>query len=66
LEALKKYWWLFLLIPIGCYLLYVSLRAKKEVAASMQKARDAKAEKAILKTVETETVQDAGSDQGNN
>jgi len=35
------------------------------VAASMQKARDAKAEKAILKTVET-TEQDAGSDQGNN
>lgn len=63
METVKKYWWLLLLIPIGVYLLYVSMRAKKEVATNMQKVRDAKAEKAILKT---EILQDAEFDKGNN
>lgn len=63
METVKKYWWLLLLIPIGVYLLYVSMRAKKEVATNMQKVRDAKAEKAILKT---EILEDAEFDKGNN
>lgn len=63
METVKKYWWLLLLIPIGVYLLYVSMRAKKEVATNMQKVRDAKAEKAILKT---EILGDAEFDKGNN
>lgn len=54
METLKRYWWLLLLIPIGIYLIYVANRAKKEVNDSLQKARDAKAAKALLKT-ETET-----------
>ena len=31
METLKKYLWLFLLIPIGGYLVYVYYRSKKEV-----------------------------------
>lgn len=54
MEALKKYWWLLLLLPIAIYIIYVANRAKKEVNDSLQKARDAKAAKALLKT-ETET-----------
>lgn len=54
MEALKKYWWLLLLLPIAVYIIYVANRAKKEVNDSLQRARDAKAAKALLKT-ETET-----------
>ena len=43
-----------MLIPVGIYLIYVANRAKKEVNDSLQRARDAKAAKALLKT-ETET-----------
>lgn len=58
MEALKKYWWLLLLLPIGIYIIYVANRAKEEVNDSLQKARDAKAAKALLKALlktETET-----------
>ena len=54
METLKKYWWLFLLAPIGLYLIYVYYRAKSEVNASAARARQAKADKAILKTFEPE------------
>jgi hypothetical protein len=60
METLKKYWWLFLLIPIGFYVLYVYYRAKNEVNDSLKKARAAKEDKRILKISETET--DNGGD----
>lgn len=55
METLKKYWWLFLLIPIGGYLVYVYYRSKKEVGESMKRARQAKADYALVKQVDTET-----------
>jgi hypothetical protein len=54
MENLKKYWWLFLLIPIGGYLLYVYFRAKNEVNDSLKKARQAKADYALIKNIEPE------------
>jgi len=55
METLKKYWWLFLLVPIAIYILYVYYRAKDEVNQSTARARAAKADKAILRTLEPET-----------
>lgn len=49
METLKKYWWLFLLVPIAAYIVYVYYRAKKEVNDSAAKARAAKADYAALK-----------------
>lgn len=54
METLKKYWWLFLLIPIGGYLVYVYYRSKKEVNDSLKKARQAKADYALAKEVDLE------------
>ncbi len=54
METLKKYWWLFLLIPIGGYLVYVYYRSKKEVNEGLKKARQAKADYALAKQVDLE------------
>jgi len=54
METLKKYWWLFLLIPIGGYLVYVYYRSKKEVNESLKKARQAKADYALAREVDLE------------
>lgn len=54
METLKKYWWLFLLIPIGGYLVYVYYRSKKEVNEGLKKARQAKADYALAKEIDTE------------
>jgi hypothetical protein len=54
METLKKYWWLFLLIPIGAYIVYVYYRSKKEVNDSLKKARQAKADYALAKEVDAE------------
>ena len=66
METLKKYWWLFLLIPIGGYLVYVYYRSKKEVNEGLKKARQAKADYALVKQVynETESILN-GTDQVN-
>ena len=57
METLKKYWWIFLLLPIGVYIIYVYYRAKGEVNQTMAKVRQAKADKAMLATEpETETL----------
>lgn len=54
METLKKYWWLFLLIPIGGYLVYVYYRSKKEVNEGLKKARQAKADYALAREVDLE------------
>lgn len=55
------------MLPIGIYIIYVANRAKEEVNDSLQKARDAKAAKALLKALlktETETeTESAGISQ---
>lgn len=63
METLKKYWWIFLLAPIGLYLVYVYYRAKSEVNASAARAREGKAIKAILKT---ENMKPDGGDSREN
>ena len=63
METLKKYWWLFLLIPIALYIVWVYYRAKKEVNESTKKAREAKAAYAAERKtseVETKTEQENG------
>lgn len=67
METLKKYWWLFLLIPIGGYLVYVYYRSKKEVNESLKKARQAKADYALAKQVdmELEPLTENGTDKVN-
>jgi hypothetical protein len=54
METFKKYWWLFLLIPIGGYIVYVYYRSKKEVNEGLRKARQAKADYALAKEVDQE------------
>ena len=56
METLKKYWWLFLLIPIGAYLIYVYYRAKDEVNDSLKKAREAKEAKRIARLMDEEEL----------
>lgn len=67
METLKKYWWLFLLIPIGGYLVYVYYRSKKEVNDSLKKARQAKADYALAKEIdiELEPLTENGTDKVN-
>lgn len=56
METLKKYWWLFLLIPIGAYLIYVYFRAKGEVNDSLKKAREAKEAKRLARLYDEEEL----------
>lgn len=56
METLKKYWWLFLLIPIGAYLIYVYYRAKGEVNDSLKKAREAKEAKRLARLYDEEEL----------
>lgn len=61
MEQLKKYWWLILVGPV-LYIAYILFKASNEAKNdSLAKARQAKADYALLKKVEPET--NAGTDQ---
>lgn len=48
MEFLKKYWWLILLAPVVVYFIYKFYEAKKKVNEGAARAREAKANKAII------------------
>jgi hypothetical protein len=63
METLKKYWFLFLLVPVVGYVIYLWMKENKEVNNSTAKAREAKATyAAIRKLDETETQNYNGRD----
>lgn len=57
METFKKYWWVFLLVPVVIYFFYKYYQARQEVVDSAARARQAKAEKAILRQVDSENGQ---------
>ena len=63
MEAIKKYWWLILLVPVVLYMIYIMTKETngKPKPGSPEYAREAKAVKAILKTEQPETD---GTDSG--
>jgi hypothetical protein len=66
METIKKYWWLFLLMPIGVYLIWVYYKAKNEVNASTARAREAKAVKKMLSEIEVDNETEAILNEGSN
>jgi membrane protein required for beta-lactamase induction len=61
MELVKKYWWLILVGPV-LYIAYILFKASNEAKNdSLAKARQAKAEYALAKTLKDEP--DAGADQ---
>jgi len=65
MENLKKYWWLFLLVPVVLYMVYIMSKENgKAKPGSPEYARQAKADKAILKEVEKETTNGGDSTEG--
>lgn len=52
METIKRYWWLALVIPIVGYFLWVWYSEKNKAAATLAKAREAKAEKKIIQELE--------------
>ena len=61
MEAVKKYWWLILVGPV-LYIAYILFKASNEAKNdSLAKARQAKADYALLKTVKEEP--NVGADQ---
>lgn len=52
METIKRYWWLALVIPIVGYFLWVWYSEKNKAAATLARAREAKAEKKIIQELE--------------
>jgi len=60
MEIVKKYWWLILVGPV-LYIIYIFYKSSQEAKNdSLAKARQAKADYALLKKVEPDT--NAGDD----
>lgn len=57
MENVKKYWYVFLLLPVVLYVGYIVLRARM-VNAEMEKVRRAKADKALTRELINETDND--------
>ncbi len=56
METLKKYWFLFLLVPVVLYVVYLWMKDNKSTNDSLAKAREAKAAYALIKKDETQNV----------
>lgn len=48
MESLKKYWFIWLALPVVLYVGYIVLRSRM-VSTQMEKVRQAKADKSLLK-----------------
>ena len=55
METVKKYWWLALVLPIVGYFVWEYIKSKNDLGSKMEKVREAKAIKAIIKETEPET-----------
>lgn len=49
METIKRYWWLFLLLPVVGYFLWVWYQSKNEAAESTKRAREAKEIKRVIR-----------------
>jgi hypothetical protein len=57
MDTIKKYWWLILVLPVVGYFVWEYIKSKNDIGSKMEKVREAKAIKAIIKTEpEPETV----------
>jgi hypothetical protein len=54
METVKKYWWLALVLPIVGYFVWEYIKSKNDLGSKMEKVREAKAIKAIIKETEPE------------
>jgi hypothetical protein len=52
METLKRFWWLFLVVPIVGYFLWVYYQEKNKASATLAKAREAKEQKKIIQELE--------------
>jgi len=54
METIKKYWWLVFVLPIAGYFVWEYIKSKNDLGSKMEKVREAKAIKAIIKETEPE------------
>lgn len=48
METVKKYWWLFFVLPIAGYFAYKFITSRINVHKEMERVREAKAEKKAI------------------
>jgi hypothetical protein len=56
MNTIKNYWWLILVLPVVGYFVWEYIKSKNDIGDKMEKVREAKAIKAIMK-IEPETIQ---------
>ncbi len=56
METLKKYWPIFLLLPVVAYIAFTIWKDSQSKNESIAKAREAKAEKALLRKLDEKEI----------